>query len=82
MLICLNRSFSTDIPVDIRIDHFSGRALADVQTLSGSSINDANDADKPNRGVPVRTQEALHTGVLRHIFPRESVTVITIHLGE
>lgn len=77
-LFCVNRSLDTDIPANIEIAHFSA-AHADIQTLHSHSISDANNADNPLRVAPVQTQDALHSGALHHVFPHESVTVITLH---
>ncbi|MGC1781854.1 MAG: alpha-L-arabinofuranosidase C-terminal domain-containing protein [Acidobacteriaceae bacterium] len=78
-LFCVNRSPLTDIPANIQIDGFTAGAEADVQTLRGSSIDDGNDADDPNRVIPARTVENVERDELRHIFPHESVTVIAFH---
>lgn len=79
MLFCVNRSLATDIPAEIHIDHFEASTLASVQTLSGHSIDDVNDADAPFRVVPVRTEETVNANELRHVFPRESITVVEMH---
>lgn len=78
-LFCVNRSLTTDIPAGISIAHFAAAGRADIQTLRSSSISDVNDADDPLRVIPVHTVEALHSGALHHVFPHESVTVITLH---
>lgn len=78
-LFCVNRSLTTDIPSDIHVDHFSPSNTADIQTLRSNSISDENDEDSPHRVRPVSTEESVHSGSLRHIFPHESVTVITLH---
>ncbi len=76
-LFCVNRNLNTDIPARIQIDSFSPGAKADVQTLRGSSIGDTNDEETPDRIIPMRTEEHPEKDTLRHIFPHESVTVIT-----
>jgi alpha-L-arabinofuranosidase len=78
-LFCVNRSLNTDIPANIDVAHFAAANHADIQTLHSYSISDVNDADDPLRIIPVRTQETLHSGTLHHVFPHESVTVITLH---
>jgi alpha-N-arabinofuranosidase len=78
-LFCVNRSLNIDIPADIAIRNFAGSATAAVQTLRGGSISDENDDDEPERVVPVLNQEQLSHGHMQHIFPHESVTVITLH---
>ncbi|HUY82121.1 MAG TPA: alpha-L-arabinofuranosidase C-terminal domain-containing protein [Acidobacteriaceae bacterium] len=77
-LFCVNRSLNTDIPANIDVAHFA-TDLADIQTLRSYSISDVNDSDDPLRVIPVHTQETLHSGALHHVFPHESVTVITLH---
>lgn len=78
MLFCVNRSLDTDIPANITIAHFSAGDRADIQTLRSNSISDVNDADSPLRIVPVHSVETVHSGALHHVFPHESVTVITL----
>jgi alpha-N-arabinofuranosidase len=78
-LFCVNRSLNTDIPTDIQVDGFTSAGAAQVQTLKSASIADINDDDDPNRVTPVRTEENVEAGKLHHIFPHESVTVITLH---
>lgn len=78
-LFCVNRSLDTDIPADIQVDHFASGESADIQTLKASSIADGNDEDNPYRVAPVRTVGKMDSGKLHHIFPHESVTVITVH---
>ncbi|HTW45905.1 MAG TPA: alpha-L-arabinofuranosidase C-terminal domain-containing protein [Acidobacteriaceae bacterium] len=78
-LFCVNRSLNTDIPANIDIAHFPATEHADIQTLRSNSISDVNDADNPDRVIPVHTVQSLHSGTLHHVFPHESVTVITLH---
>jgi alpha-N-arabinofuranosidase len=78
-LFCVNRSLNTDIPTDIQVDGFTSAGAAQVKTLKSASIADINDEDDPNRVTPVHTKENIQSGKLHHIFPHESVTVITLH---
>ena len=78
-LFCVNRSLNTDIPADIQVDQFASADKAKIQTLRSASISDGNDEDVPNRVTPVHTEESVDAGKLHHIFPHESVTVITLH---
>jgi alpha-N-arabinofuranosidase len=78
-IFCVNRSLHVDIPADIAIREFAANASADVQTLRSASISDENDDDDPERVVPVLNQEKVSGGHMSHIFPHESVTVITLH---
>jgi alpha-N-arabinofuranosidase len=78
-IFCVNRSPDIDIPADILMRNFGGSGNAEVQTLRSASISDENDDDEPERVVPVTNQEKVSNGHLQHIFPHESVTVITLH---
>lgn len=77
-LFCVNRSLDTDIPADIRVDGFSPAERAEVETLRGDGVGDANDEDDPDHVIPSRTGEAVQSGAMHHVFPHESVTVITL----
>ncbi|MGH9587992.1 MAG: alpha-L-arabinofuranosidase C-terminal domain-containing protein [Acidobacteriaceae bacterium] len=78
-LFCVNRSLNTDIPADISVDGFTSAGAAQIKTLKSVSVSDGNDEDVPNRVTPVHTEESIDAGKLHHIFPHESVTVITLH---
>jgi alpha-N-arabinofuranosidase len=78
-IFCVNRSLNIDIPVDIAVRSFAGSANAEVQTLRSASISDENDDDDPERVTPVTTQEKVSNSHMQHMFPHESVTVITLH---
>jgi alpha-N-arabinofuranosidase len=78
-IFCVNRSLNIDIPADIAVRGFAGSANAEVQTLRSASISDENDDDDPERVTPVTTQEKISNSRIQHIFPHESVTVITLH---
>jgi alpha-N-arabinofuranosidase len=78
-IFCVNRSLHIDIPADIAIRDFAAHTNADVQTLRSASISDGNDDDDPERVVPVLSRENVSGGHLQHMFPPESVTVITLH---
>lgn len=78
-LFCVNRSLNTDIPADIQVDHFASSGSATVQTLKAASLAEGNDEDNPNRVTPIRTADNVNGGKVHHVFPHESVTVITLH---
>lgn len=78
-LFCVNRSLETDITADISVDGFQSARKAGLETLRGESIDDANNEDEPDHIVPANEEESMKAGALRHVFPRESVTVITFH---
>ena len=77
-LFCVNRSLDTDIPSNIRLNHFDPRRTASVHLLSSASINDVNDEINPENVEPVDTTEANPSTGWSHVFPHESVTVIAI----
>ena len=72
-----DRSTSTDIAAKIDVAGFSADR-AQVQTLHASYLSEGNDDDDPNRVTPVLTSEAVSRGELHHVFPHESVVVITL----
>lgn len=77
-LFCVNRSLDADIATEIHIDGFAADGPAEVETLRGDNIDEGNDEDDPDRVIPARTSAAVSGGGLRHVFPRESVTVLTL----
>lgn len=77
-LFCVNRSLATDIPAEIHLHHFAPSGNAKVQLVGSTSIEDVNDEDEPTRIAPVETRETLHADGWKHIFPRSSVTVISV----
>jgi alpha-N-arabinofuranosidase len=78
-LFCVNRSLTTDIPANVEVAGFSAGGEAQVKTLRAGSLDEGNDEDEPDRVIPVKTQESMKNGRLRHVFPHESVTVIMLH---
>jgi alpha-L-arabinofuranosidase len=78
-LFCVNRSLNVDIPADIAIRDFAAASDVEVQTLRSSSISDENDDDDPERVVPALHHEHVTSEHMQHVFPHESVTVITLH---
>jgi alpha-N-arabinofuranosidase len=78
-IFCVNRSLDVDIPADIAIRDFAPGTDAEVQTLRSTSISDENDDDDPERVIPVLHHAHISSDHMQHIFPHESVTVITLH---
>lgn len=79
-VFCVNRSVDTDIPAAMHVTGFNaGDSSVAIQTLRGSSIGDENDEDDPERVIPVKTEEHAAKDTLKHVFPHESVTVLTFH---
>jgi len=77
-LFCVNRSLNTDIPARINLQDFTPARTATLQTLSASSLTDANDEVSPNRVKPIDSVEAVQPEGWLHIFPHASVTVISV----
>jgi alpha-N-arabinofuranosidase len=77
-LFCVNRSVSADITAHIALDHFAAASTASVQTLSSASLTDRNDETAPTRVIPAASSEQLTNNTWTHMFPRSSVTVISI----
>lgn len=76
-LFCVNRSLARDIPSNIDISGFSAADTAQVQTLQAGYVSEGNDEDEPDRVIPTDSTEPIHGSTLHHVFPHESVTVIT-----
>ncbi|HVU46008.1 MAG TPA: alpha-L-arabinofuranosidase C-terminal domain-containing protein [Terracidiphilus sp.] len=77
-LFCVNRSVTTDIAANIRLHDFDGAAAAQIHTVQSNSIADANDEIDPARIHDETAVENISSGVWAHVFPRSSVTVITL----
>jgi alpha-L-arabinofuranosidase len=77
-LFCVNRSLNTDIPANIHLHDFTPARTAALHTLSAPSLADANDEVTPNRVKPTDSIEAIQPDGWTHIFPRASVTVISL----
>lgn len=78
-LFCVNRSATTDIPAEIAVAHFSADSSAKVSTLRADYLAEENTDDDPEQVIPAETAEPLKDGALRHVFPRASVTIITLN---
>lgn len=77
-LYCVNRSVNSDIAAHIELEHFAAASTAGVQTLSSPSLADRNDETAPTRVIPAASTEQIPNGNWTHVFPRASVTVISI----
>ena len=77
-LFCVNRSVNTDIPASIHLHGFESVHSANVRIVQSNSITDANDEMNPVRIRDQTTTEEIPAGAWTHIFPRSSVTVITL----
>lgn len=81
-LFCVNRSLDTDIAAEVHVDGFAADGTAEIQTLRAGNISEGNDEDDPDRVIPARTDQTVRGGILRHVFPRESVTTVTFSRGQ
>jgi alpha-N-arabinofuranosidase len=77
-LFVVNRHLTRDFETDIRLDGFAAAPAAVVQTLQSESLYDENTDADPENVVPAETGARVEGGRLRHVFPHESVTVITL----
>ena len=77
-LYCVNRSVDAAITAQIHLDHFAGASVATVQTLSSASLTDRNDEAEPMRVAPIDSTEQIPADGWTHVFPKASVTVISI----
>jgi alpha-N-arabinofuranosidase len=81
-LFCVNRSLDTDIPAAIRLSGFAAGKTVEVHTVSGKSLSDGNDEMVPNRVVPMDSVETAKKDGWTHVFPHESVTVLSVRAAQ
>lgn len=81
-LFCVNRSLDTDIPAAIRLSGFTAGKTVEVHTVSGKSLSDANDEMVPLRVAPMDSLETAQKDGWKHMFPHESVTVLSVRASE
>jgi alpha-N-arabinofuranosidase len=75
-LFCVNRAVSQDLNAQIHLDGFHA-SKARIQVLKAASLYEGNDETDPKRVVPSVTDLPLTSSDIGHVFPHESVTVIT-----
>jgi alpha-N-arabinofuranosidase len=80
-LFCINRHLHRDLEASIKFTSFTPAKEAQVTTLSGTSIYQANSEAEPEAVHPHSTVLRSSTGRFRHTFPRSSVTVIEFALA-
>ena len=78
-LFCVNRSVSTDITAAIRLHDFSGARRAEIRMVHAEALSDQNDETEPTHVKDDGTVEDIPESGWTHVFPRASVTVITLH---
>jgi len=77
-LFCVNRHLYRDMVSQIRISGFSPAQSARVQTLSGTSLYQANDETRPEAVHPMENQIGISGPSFAFTFPHSSVTVIEL----
>ena len=76
-LFCVNRATSQDLNAEIHLDGFQA-SKAQVQELKAASLDEGNDETDPKRVTPSITDVPVASPEIGHVFPHESVTVITL----
>ena len=77
-LFVANRDWKNDIPTTLRLQGFSAAAQAQVDTLAADSPLAENSGDSPNAIRPVTKSQDVSGNEIRYVFPKLSVTVITL----
>ena len=78
VLFVANRDWKNDIPTTLRLQGFSAAAQAQVDTLAADSPLTENTGDRPDAIRPVASSLAVSGNEIRCVFPKLSVTVITL----
>ncbi|HET8635427.1 MAG TPA: alpha-L-arabinofuranosidase C-terminal domain-containing protein [Acidobacteriaceae bacterium] len=76
-LFCVNRATSQDLNAEIHLDGFQA-SKAQIQELKAASLDEGNDEANPKRVTPDVTDVPVTLPEISHVFPHESVTVITL----
>ncbi len=77
-LFCINRHLTRDFATTVRVKGFVPAGKAEVQTLAAASIFEGNDDDEPEHVTPQPSAETVQQDGFAHVFPHESVTVVTL----
>jgi alpha-N-arabinofuranosidase len=77
-LFVANRDWKSDTPATLRLQGFSAAAQAQVDTLKADSPLAENTGDHPDAIRPVTSSLAVSGNEIRYVFPKLSVTVITL----
>jgi alpha-L-arabinofuranosidase len=75
-LFCVNRHLTRDLRANITLHDFSAGSGVRVETLTSESIYNVNNELEPDAVRPVETWERTNKGLLTHIFPHASVTIV------
>ncbi len=77
-LFCVNRHLTRDFATTVQVKGFATGGKAQLKTLVAGSIYDRNDEEEPDHIVPEMSSEAVTHDSFTHVFPHESVTVVTL----
>jgi alpha-L-arabinofuranosidase len=77
-LFVANRDWKNSTPATLRLQGFSAAAQAQVDTLAADSPLAENTGDKPEAIRPVTSSLAVTGNEIKYVFPKLSVTVITL----
>jgi alpha-L-arabinofuranosidase len=78
VLFVANRDWKSSTPATLRLQGFSAAAQAQVDTLTADSPQAENTGDKPDAIKPVTSSLAVSGNEIKYVFPKLSVTVITL----
>ena len=78
VLFVANRDAKNAIPATVRLQGFSAAARAQVDTLAADSILTENTGDRPDAIKPLASTLAVSGNEIKHVFPKLSVTVLTL----
>jgi alpha-N-arabinofuranosidase len=78
VLFVANRDAKNAIPATLRLQGFSAAAQAQVDTLAADSPLTENTGDRPDAIRPVTSSLAVSGDEIRYVFPKLSVTVMTL----
>jgi alpha-N-arabinofuranosidase len=76
-LFCVNRATSQGLNAEIHLEGFQA-STAHIQELKATSLYEGNDETDPKRVAPTVTDVPVASPAIGHVFPHESVTVITL----
>jgi len=78
VLFVANRDWKNGTPATLRLQGFSAAAQAQVDTLAADSPLAENTGDRPDAIRPVTSSLAVSGSEIRYVFPKLSLTVMTM----
>ena len=78
VLFVVNRDAKNAIPATLRLQGFSAAAQAQVDTLAADSLLTENTGDHPDAIRPVTSSQAVSGNEIPYVFPKLSLTVMTL----